>query len=191
METLPGKILITTSRNPTQSIRSFCNELARNITNSVRINRGKSSVDALAEKALEHEATKIIIANRWKGGLGKIQFFEIGDAGLVQYYPVIYVKDAKLRKDFGCKGSKIAKFAPFPMAADVSFEVQKLTRALSNFLNISQLTSEEESPTVPQTRMHISLKTGRNIQITFFHMTSKIEVGPRITVSHLVWKSRN
>ena len=183
-----SKILITTSRNPTQIMRTFCNDLAHTIPHTIRINRGKSSLTTLAEKALEHGAEKIVIADRWKGNLGKIQLFEINDTGLTRYYPLIYVKNVRLRRTFGRKPSKATKCLTLQTDFEIPFEAQKLGNALANFLNIRKKSIEETCAPSTQTAMHISLKTTHHIQITFMQTPQKIEIGPRITISHLIWK---
>lgn len=183
-----SKILISTSRNPTQTIRTFCNDLTRSIPNSVRINRGKSSLDSLAEKALEHETGKIIISDRWKGGLGKIQLFKVGNTGLIQFYPLIYVKKVKLRRTFGHVRTKAVKSLTLQIETEIPPEAHDLGDALSHFLNIPKLSTDETLSPNTQAVMHISLNAARRIQITFLQTPQKTEIGPRITVSHLIWK---
>jgi len=186
----PSKILITTSRNPTQMMRTFCNDLARSIPRSMRINRGKSSLDTLAEKALEHEAEKVIICDRWKGGLGKLHLFELGSSGLVQFYPLMCVRKVKLQKTFGYVRSKAAKSLILQTESGISFEARKLADILSHFFNIPKLTSDETLSPNTQAAMDISLNAARRIQITFLQTPRKIEIGPRITISYLTWRPR-
>ncbi|RLI44046.1 Brix domain containing protein, partial [Candidatus Bathyarchaeota archaeon] len=81
-------ILLTTSRRPTPRIRTFCRDLARSIPNVVRVNRGKLSLDGVAERAIEFDADRVVIINRWKGGPGKIELFEVGQEGLVLVPPI-------------------------------------------------------------------------------------------------------
>ncbi|MFQ5836261.1 MAG: Brix domain containing protein, partial [Candidatus Bathyarchaeia archaeon] len=92
--------LLTTSRRPTPRIRTFCRDLARSIPNVVRVNRGKLSLDGIAEKALEFNADRVVIVDRWKGGPGKIEFFKIGQEGLVPVPPIMYVASIKLQREF-------------------------------------------------------------------------------------------
>jgi U3 small nucleolar ribonucleoprotein protein IMP4 len=186
----PPKILITTSRNPTQRIRTFCNDLTHTLPNSIRINRGKSSLNTLAEKALEHEAERIIIADRWKGNLGKIQLFTLGDTGLIQFYPIIYVKSVKLRRDFGHTRGKTAKSLILQTTPEIPSEARKLADALTQFLNTPKQPTDNSLPPNTQIIMHISLNPTRRIQITFLQTPEKNEIGPRITISHLIWKPR-
>ncbi len=188
MENQPSKILITTSRNPTQTIRTFCNDLTHAIPNSIRINRGKSSLDTVAEKALECEIEKIIIADRWKGGLGKVQLFEMGDTGLVQLHPIIYVKDVKLRREFRPARGKKVESLVFQAETEAPFEIQRLANSLSEFLNISKLSTDETPVSDRGTLIYISFSQANRIQLTFLQLPRRVEVGPRITVSHLIWR---
>jgi len=98
-------IIITTSRRPTRRIRTFCNDLARCIPNSMRINRGKLSREGLAEKAYELEADRVIIVDRWKGGPGKIELFNVREA-LVGVPPLIYIRGIKLQREMGFPKSR-------------------------------------------------------------------------------------
>ena len=61
-------ILITTSRRPTQLIRTLCNDLSRVFPNSLRINRGKLNFEGIIDKALVIKADRLIIIEKWKGG---------------------------------------------------------------------------------------------------------------------------
>ncbi len=181
-------ILITTSRNPTQTMRTFCNELSHIIPCSERVNRGKSSLIALAEKSLERDIKKLLIADRWAGRLGKVQLYEINDKGLVQYYPVICVKNVKLRRNFGQKARGTAKRLALRTSSQISFEANKLADALASFLCIPRLPPEGLNYSETQTIMHISVNATRHIHIKFLQTPQEIEIGPHITTSHLVWK---
>jgi U3 small nucleolar ribonucleoprotein protein IMP4 len=185
-----SKILITTSRNPTQTIRTFCSDLTHSIPNSLRANRGKSSLDSLAEKALEYEAGKVIICDRWKGGLGKIQLFEVGNGGLVHFDPLMYIKKVKLRRTFEHVRRKAFKSLTLLTGSGISFEAHKLADALSRFFNIPKLTADETLSPNTQTAMHISFDAAFSIRITFLQTPRKVEVGPRVTISHLIWRSQ-
>lgn len=171
-------------------MRTFCNDLTCSIPNSVRINRGKSGLDTLAEKALEHEAEKVIICDRWKGGLAKIRLFELGGDGLVLFYPLMCVKKVRLRRTFEHVRSKAVQSLILQTESGISFEARKFADALSHFFNIPKLTSDETLSPNTHTVMNISLNAVRRIQITFIYTPRKIEIGPRITTSHLTWKAR-
>jgi hypothetical protein len=100
------------------------------------------------------------------------------------------VKNAKLQRTFEYKLSKATKYLTLQTDPEVPFEAQKLADVLANFLNIPKQSNEETFPQAPKTTMQISLNRARRIQITFLQTPQKIEVGPRIIVSHLIWKPR-
>lgn len=90
------KILLTTSRRPTSRIRSFCRDFAVCLPNIIRVNRGKLNFDGIIEKALEINANRVAIVDRWKGGPGKIQLFLIKEASLTPVNPIIYIRGIKI-----------------------------------------------------------------------------------------------
>ena len=180
-------ILITTSRRPTRRIRTFCNDLARCIPNSIRINRGKLSREGIAEKALELEADRVIIIDRWKGGPGKIEFFKV-DEGLTGVPPLIYIRGIKLQREMGFPKSR-----PFHSLAITAVytkgeeEIPKLAGAFSEFFKAPITTLEGPLMQSYQVFMHVSRDASERIRITFFKLPENREIGPRIIVSHVIW----
>jgi len=178
-------ILLTTSRQPTERIRTLCRELVRVIPNALRVNRGKLSLDGVTEKALEFGANRIIIIDRWKGGPGKIQFFHAGSEGLIPVPPTIYVSGARLQREFK---SRVGKIRPLTLtASSEGSQTGKLAEALSNFLEVPKSTEERVS-SVYQASIHVSSDASGSVQITFRLLPEGVEVGPRITLSHVVWE---
>ncbi len=91
--------LITTSREPTRRIRSFIKDLNKVIPGSVRVNRGKKSVEDLARECLRYGLSRALIVFRAKGNPGKIVFLEVTPTHY-SYYPLaIYLKGIKLRRE--------------------------------------------------------------------------------------------
>jgi len=180
-------ILLTTSRRPTQLIRTFCRDLARSIPDVVRINRGKLSLDGVAEKALEFEADRVIIIDRWNGRPAKIELFVTGPAGLTPVPPLIYAASIGLQREFEAK-IKSFKSLSITTSTESTAEVLKIAESLSNFLKIPLL-SMEDAASKHQGSMHVSSNASQRTQITFVLLPKKIEVGPRITVSHVGWET--
>lgn len=178
-----GKILLTTSRNPTPRIRTFCNELSRMIPGIVRVNRGKMSADEVAEKALECEADRIVIVDRRHGGPGDIKLFKIGETGLVSTPPVIHVAGIRLQRDFGSSRSRSAGY--IVVVSDDKGESLRLSDAVSVFFNLPirpmQSFLEETA-----TQMYVSKDKAGRVAMTFMSGLHR-EVGPRIVVSGLEW----
>lgn len=179
--------MLTTSRRPTTRIRTFCRDLARFIPNVVRINRGKLNLDGIAENALEFKTDRIVIVNRWKGGPGKIELFQTGPEGLIPVPPLIYVSGIRLQREFEAKAKPVRSLT-ITTPPEKTPEVVKIARSLSSFLNIPLLPIDEAVSRYPAS-MHVSLNASRCIQATFMVLPETVEVGPRVTISHVVWET--
>ena len=181
-------ILVTTSRRPTGRIRTLCNDLARSIPGAVRINRGKMNLEGVAEKALEIDADRVVVVNRWRGGAGKIEFFKAGSEGLTPVFPILYIASIRLQRELNVRIGPVRSLA-VTMLPECSPEVMKTAESLANFFNIPFL-PKEKTPLKHQASMHFSSDASRRTQITFMLLPKFIEAGPRIIISHAVWESR-
>lgn len=181
-------ILITTSRRPTRGIRTLCHDLARCVPKAFRVNRGKMSLDGVGEKAIELNADRVIIVNRWKGGPGKIELFQVGSEGLNPVPPLLYVAGVRLQREFKTRTRPIRSVA-VTITPEVSPEIVKIAESLANFLKVP-LSSVGEAASRYQASMRLSLNDTGHIQITFLLFPGAIEVGPRITLSHALWEKR-
>jgi len=184
-----AKILLTTSRRPTNRLRTFCRDITHSIPNIVRINRGKLSLETLVEKAIELNADRVIIVDRWKGGPGKIELFYVRER-LIGTPPLIYLKGVKLRREFREKAKKVQACA-ITVLDNEDRELQKFSDILSKFLqlpknsihNLNKVHIEK-----PKTILCVSRDREMKIQLTFRLLPRLIEVGPRVRLSHLVWE---
>lgn len=179
-------ILITTSRRPTQIIRSFCKDLTYTFPETFKINRGKLNLYGLAEKAMKLKAEKVLIVNRWKGGPGKIELYEVGEGGLKPIPPLIYVRSVLLRRNFKAipHGKRIKSIA-LETDETISRETRRLEEALSNFFSIPIVKHEaaqEGFDAVMQVK-----ESHQGLNITFSLTPKMVEIGPRIRISHLIW----
>jgi U3 small nucleolar ribonucleoprotein protein IMP4 len=181
-------LLLTTSRRPTPKIRTFCRDLARSIPNVVRVNRGKLSLDGIVEKTLELNANQVIIVDRWKDGPGKIEFFKVGQEGLVPVPPIMYVSRIKLRREFDKVKTKPVRSLTITTSSENSNEILRIARSLSNFLNVP-LSQMDKTVSKFKISMHISTNDLHRTQVTFMLcLPENVEIGPRITLSHVAWE---
>ena len=183
-------ILLTTSRRPAKNTRTFCRDLSNTFPNVVRINRGKLSLDGVAEKALELDAEKVIVIGKWRGDSGEIQFFRIGEKGLDAIPPLICIRGVKLRRDFQGNMPRERKMKSVAIAASsrTSSEAKRLENVLSEFFNIPVFSLKEIYGKRIDAAMQISADAPNRIIITFKLIPELVEVGPQIRVSHLVWE---
>lgn len=181
-------ILLTTSRRPTKDMRTFCKDLSYAFQNIVRINRGKLSLEGIAEKALELDAEKVMIIDRWKGGSGKMQLFKISEKGLDAVSPIIYLGGIKLRRDFmenTTRGRRIKSIA-ITVSPKPLLETKKFGNALSDFFIVPILSPEEAVDKNYDAAMQISTDPSNHIIVTFKLIPELVEVGPQIRISHLI-----
>lgn len=182
---LPAKILLTTSRDPPPRIRAFCHDLAEVMPHVMYVNRGKMNNDEIAEKALEHDATRVIIVDRWQGGPGILRFFEVGESGLFPTPPVVHVADMKLQRDLGA--SRVKPASSIIAAKHDRFDDSlRLGSALSSFFGISIIETKDMVKPGSTILSVSSDKSGR-IVMTFMKEPDNREVGPRILISRVEW----
>ena len=123
--------IVTTSRRPSRRVRRFCKELLYVIPNSVKVNRGKLSLDELYLKALELGGKRVILVSVLKGNPGVISFYDVND-GLLKLFPWIVVAGVKFffeqegRRNFSAKGLAVRFY-------DVSLE--RVAASLAKIFN--------------------------------------------------------
>ena len=170
-------------------MRTLCRDLAYTFPHVVQMNRGKLSLEGIAEKALELDIKKVMVVDRWKGGHGKIEFFEVAQDGLKSVPPMIYLLSVKFRRDFGEKMPRGRRIKSVAIGvSSENFEAKKLGNALSAFLGAPTLSPEETVKGKYDAVMQILMDSSNHIVITFRLLLELVEIGPRIGISHLTWE---
>lgn len=183
-------MLLTTSRKPTANIRTLCRDLSYVFPNFMRINRGKLSLEAVAEEAAEFDVDKVIIVDRWEKGFGKIEFFEVGHGGLTNVLPTVFLRSVKFRRDFGEQmptGRKIKSVA-IAVASKENFEIEKFRDFLASFFDVHAVSLDETMSDNYDVVMQIIMDYSKRMTITFSLIPKLVEVGPRIEILHLAWE---
>ena len=179
-------ILLTTSRRPTGGIRALCRDLANSIPDVVRVNRGKMSLDGIAERAIEVEADRVVVVDRWRGGAGKITLFQIAPTGLKPDSPLMYVAGVRLRREFK-EGTRRVRSSVITMEPEDSPELERFSGCLSQFFALP-VKSVDEAAGKHGASMHLSFDSSWRLQIKFLLLQRMVEIGPRVTLSKLVWE---
>jgi U3 small nucleolar ribonucleoprotein protein IMP4 len=179
-------ILLTSSRRPTEAIRTLCKDLANVLPQAVRVNRGKMSLDGVAENAIELEADRVIIVNQWHGGPGKINFFHAASTGLKPVPPIMVVAGVKFRREFK-EGTRRIKSSIITVEPEDSSELQKIAYHLSQFLGLPVFPADEASGK-NSVSLRLSFGNSRSPQISFLQLQRMVEVGPQVALSKLVWE---
>ena len=179
-------MLLTTSRRPTGRIRAFCRDLANSISDVVRVNRGKMSMDGVAEKAIELEADRVVVVDRWRGGPGKINLFQLSSTGLKPVPPLMLIKKIRLRREFK-EGTRRAQSSAITLEPEDSAELIRIGGCMSKYFGLPVLSLDEACKS-HSASMHFSFDSSRHIQITFMLLSRMVEIGPRVTLSKLIWE---
>ncbi len=176
-------LLITTSRRPTQHIRTLCNDLSRVLPNSLRINRGKLNFEGIIDKALVIKADRLIIIEKWKGGFGKIKLYTISPE-VSRFYPIIYLSHVKTQNDLGFRKT-IRKRLAITIQQDTSKDINRLAHALSTFIKLPIAHMQKDIPF--QASIHFSNLKNCWIKIAITMPPILKEVGPILIVKNLLW----
>jgi U3 small nucleolar ribonucleoprotein protein IMP4 len=179
-------MLLTTSRRPTGRMRTFCRDLANSIPDVMRVNRGKMSLDGVAEKAIELEADRVVVVDRWRGGPGKINLFQASSTGLKTVPPLMLIRKIRLRREFK-EGTRRARSSAITLEPEDSAELIKIGGRMSKYFGLPVLSLNEASENHCAS-MHFSFDSSRHIQITFMLLSRMVEIGPRVTLSKLIWE---
>ena len=83
-----GLIVLTSSRDASVRMRQFLNELELAIPNTVKVNRGRSSIIEVAGKALSLGADRILYIGSRGGNPGFIRFLRIRE-GVIEVMPYL------------------------------------------------------------------------------------------------------
>jgi rRNA maturation protein Rpf1 len=176
-------ILLTTSRRPTGRIRTLCRDLANSIPDILRINRGKMSLDGVAEKAIELNADRIIMIDRWHGGPGKILLSQILSNNFTAIPPIMLLSGSVLRRDL--QGQNRQRCSVITIEPQASSEMQQFAKKISQFIElpiISLVNARDKN----RTSMHFSSESSK-FRISFMMLNRMVEIGPRIIISKLIW----
>jgi U3 small nucleolar ribonucleoprotein protein IMP4 len=179
-------MLLTTSRRPTGRIRTFCRDLANSIPDVTRVNRGKMSLDGVAEKAIELEADRVVVVDRWHGGPGKINLFQVSSTGLKPVPPLMLIKNIRLRRELN-EGRRGVRSSAITLEPEDSAELTRIAGHLSKYFGLPVLSLGEASEN-HRASMHFSFDSSRHTRITFMLLRRMVEIGPRVTMSKLIWE---
>ncbi|MEM1506695.1 MAG: hypothetical protein QXU02_00235 [Candidatus Bathyarchaeia archaeon] len=182
-------IILTTSHRPTRRIRSLCNDLAYSIPGLIRVNRGKMGLIDVAERTVSAGSEKFIVIDRWKGCPGRIRFYRVIDGEIREEPPRIYISGVKLRREFKTsysrRGEKINSL--FLDVSETLDQERNLFRSrLSEILEVPMLKIGGETLNY-QAYMHVGAGEDSWAYISFCLLPGKVEIGPRIKISHVVW----
>jgi len=154
----------------------------------MRTNRGKMSLRQLAERAVEEGISRLVIIERWKGGPGRIKLYKIEGGEIVQEPPQICIQGIRLQREFE-RGEVTVKSLMISKPENETSDVTMLAEALSDFSDIPMMNANEALSRY-KAAMEIRRSKTERISLSFLLFPGRAEIGPRVTISHLVWNVR-
>jgi rRNA maturation protein Rpf1 len=143
------------------------------------------SLFGVAEKAIELEADRVIVVNRWRGGSGKINLFKASSTGLKPAPPIMLIKNIHLRREFG-EGKRCARSSAITLQPEDSADLKIIAELLSKYFCLPILSLDGACKN-HHVSMHLSFDSSGKIRISFLDLSRIVEIGPRITLSKLIW----
>ena len=179
-------ILLTTSRQPTSRIRTFCRDLVNSIPEVIRINRGKMNQDKIIQKAITLNSDRVIIVKRWNEGFVKVNFFQISfSRRLVQLPQLIMISEVYLRREINIR-TRHKRSSVITMEPTDHSLLQRIAGCISEFLGLPILSLNQVEK--HHVSMHFSINSKKCIEVTFILLGRMIEIGPRFSISQIIWK---
>ena len=185
------RVIVTTSRRPTQRIRSFLKDFSSIFPQVIRLNRGKTTLVDLASYAVEVGAERIIVITSKRGNPSSILTYSIDlSANLTKLHRII-ISGVKLSREYG--GSPCPK--PSKICIDISLvksEFQeRLAEVLANDLGFEPITSLNDAPprsivAVINSKARTTLFSKEEIILKFLRPKPGIPCGPRLRISKVI-----
>jgi len=175
-------ILITTSRRPTPKMRTLCNDLARVLSNTIRLNRGKLSLQELKEHAISCGSDSIIVVERRKGGPGLLRFYRHSHRGVWQnpltasLVGVTTQKDISRRTRLRCEAVTVTE--------GLNGLLDDVAAALSRFLRVPLLSATGSSP--HGASLNVSPHSKYVATLSFSAFSKGPDTGPTLVVRRAI-----
>ncbi len=166
-------------------MRSLCHDLERVLPNAAHMSRGKLGLIEVFDRALDEETAKLILVERWKGGPGRIHFYQITPEAPRRLLSLI-LGGVKTQIDFG-RRRRLSSRLVVTVADDAPSNVVKLAQFVASFLMIPLAPSTPKESTTPTLR--ISPSPDHEARIQVHAPPSGREVGPRLSVTKAVWET--
>jgi rRNA maturation protein Rpf1 len=159
------------------------------IPHSHRVSRGKMSLEDLAETASEFGVKYVMLVARWRGSPGKLEFYRPNRGNLKLLPPIIYIKGVRFQREYEVAWRKL-RIRPKKLFTlkGCGGDAVKIAEALSKFFNSRGWVESVEGAE----RDTVCLKVGeaKPHHIAFYSMVGgrAVEIGPSLTVRHVVWR---
>jgi hypothetical protein len=145
------------------------------------------SRDSIIEKAITLNSDRVIIIERWHEGFAKMNFFKISSSmRLLQIPPLIFISKIYLRREISKRaGHNLSSV--ITMDSECSFILEQTAGYFSKFFDLPILSLNKKVEN-HKFSMHFSINSKKCVQVTFVLLGRTVEIGPRLSVSQIIWK---
>jgi hypothetical protein len=140
----------------------------------------------IAEKAIELEAERVIVVDRRHGEPGRINLFQTSSTDLKPVPPLMLISGIRLRREFK-KRTRCIPSSLITLEPKDSANLNRLALQLSKYYGFSILPIDEAGES-HCTSMHLSFGSSQHIHVKFILLKRMCEIGPRVTLSKLIWE---
>jgi rRNA maturation protein Rpf1 len=178
-------ILLTTSRNTSNRVRSFVRDLSSVLPGIERFNRGGMGVPELVARINLNGAKAAIVVSMWRGNPGEMVVLSPNGEETI----TIRLESALLRREVNPTGpTRISRVENVLFKSGSNPQVKALAEDIATLLDLHIL--EQEAPHEDPTdaiRTYIWLEGVGSEKILWTHYTTLngAEIGPRIRVSNI------
>lgn len=173
----------TTGRETNQRLNSLLKELSHVVPGSEIIRRGKANREELASKLRENGFSHAIAIYRWHGGPGRLDFFAVNANGISGLPPSALLKNVKLGREYPNRAKCTATAVTHE--ENLTAETLRFCHTLSSAFELPEVGAKEISRM--KASFHVTEMPDRTIQLAVTSTAARREVGPKLTISRLLW----
>ena len=182
-------LLLTTSRNTSNRVRTFVRDLSSVLPGVERFNRGGMGLPELIARINQNGAKAAIVVSMWRGNPGEMVVLSPKGEETIN----IKLESVLLNREVNPTGpTRIGRVSSVLVKTGSSAQVKALAEDITSLLNLglSERTDPYDSLT-DDTHSFIWLEDGGSGKILWTHYTTLkgIEIGPRIRISKIRRKS--
>jgi rRNA maturation protein Rpf1 len=156
------------------------------LPSAVQLNRGKLSFEEVVEQARIAGADRIMFLQRWKGGPGKIELYEL-NSGADLFYPLIYLASTQHQNELQGRVHEMKRLVIVKPQVNEQ-ELSHLSESLATFLD-TPLVEREQAVKDSEIGMTFG-KTDSHLTMSFRVLSDNIEIGPRLVIKNLIWSDK-
>jgi len=173
------RIVFTTSHKPSSKLRTFIKELAATIPFSIKINRGKKTLNMLYLEALGMGAKNVVVGLERKGNPSGLVLYSVLEKPLgLRREVLVKISGVSLWREIA---DAVKPYNPSSIAILLSEEAMEIAEALVKMFNAEPVFSEDEARDFD---VLVRIVAKKNIYLVVFENPSTRKVvGPIIKVS--------